>query len=329
VTEPAPSVRMASTTAESIPADVVAPVPEAETQPESAAPKVVVEEHRPSLFESLHEAWRCRHLFWQIASAVLLAVFTKLRLGPFWILFATFMSLIGYTLIFGGGVFNVATPNGMPYFLFMLVGMMGWQLFQQTLTISARSFLRLKRLVKEIHMPLILVPIAGSAQALLRFFLLLIVYVMAVIYYWVADGKIYAQLQPKFLFFTIVGLFLCVTLAWGISLWTAPLTAHTRDVRYLVRYLVPFWMFVTPVLYPIDHLKGTTRLIAEINPLSSPIEMAKVGMLGAGSVRLYAAIWSFVSISLVFASGVWFMNRYGARVVGLYDNLDEDDEDLM
>ena len=51
-------------------------------------------------------------------------------------------------------------------------------------------------------------------------------------------------------------------------------------------------MFVTPVLYPIDHLQGKTRLVAELNPLSSPIEMAKVGMIGAGSVRLFAAIWS-------------------------------------
>ena len=81
------------------------------------------------------------------------------------------MSLVGYTLIFGGGVFNVKAPNGMPYFLFTMVGMMGWQLFQTTMMISARSFLRLKSLVREIHMPLILVPIAGSAQALIRFLL--------------------------------------------------------------------------------------------------------------------------------------------------------------
>jgi ABC-type polysaccharide/polyol phosphate export permease len=321
---------LTSTTAEGFPTDLAPPPSDSDEGFEAAAPAVTVEDHRPRLFESLHEAWRCRHLFWQIASAVLLAVFTKLRLGPFWILFSTFMSVVGYTLIFGGGVFNVKAPNGMPYFLFMMVGMMGWQLFQQTLMISARSFLRLKSLVKDIHMPLILVPIAGSAQALIRFFLLLIAYLIAVVYYWVTQGRIYAQLQPKYLLFAVLGLLLCVTLAWGISLWTAPLTAHTRDVRYVLRYTVPFWMFVTPVLYPIDHLKGKTRLIAELNPLSSPVEMAKVGMVGAGSVRLYAAIWSIASISLVFASGVWFMTRYGARVVGLYDDqADEDDEVLL
>jgi hypothetical protein len=57
--------------------------------------------------------------------------------------------------------------------------------------------------------------------------------------------------------------------------------------------------------------------------------MAKVGMVGAGSVRLYAAIWSIAFIALVFASGVWFMNRFGARVVGLRDEVDDEDEMLL
>jgi lipopolysaccharide transport system permease protein len=317
-----------TSTAESFTTDVAESATEAgEVGDAPSTSDVTIEEHVPRLLDSLAEAWRCRYLFWQIASAMLLAYFAKLRLGPFWLIFPTFMSVIGYSLIFGGGVFSVPTPNGMPYFLFMMVGMMGWQLFQQTLMISARSFLRLKSLVKEIHIPLILVPIAGSAQALIRFCLLLVAYVITVVYYWLTQGKIYAQLQPKYLFFAVFGLLLCATLAWGISLWTAPLTAHTRDVRFVLRYIVPFWMFVTPVLYPIDHLKGKTRLVAEINPLSSPIEMAKVGLVGAGSVRPYAAIWSVVLIALVFASGVWFMNRFGERVVGLRDDVvDEDDE---
>ena len=291
--------------------------------PDSTAVEIV--EHRPSIFETLREAWRSRHLLWQVASTAFVAYFVRYRLGPTWLVLQTFMSVVGYTLIFGGGVFNVKAPNGMPYFLFMMVGMMGWQLFQTTMMISAQSFLRLKALVRDLNFPLILVPIAGSAQALVRFLLYLIGYVVAIIVFWITRGRIYAQLQPKYLLLSVLGLFLCALLAWGISLWTAPLTAHTRDVRFVIKYILPFWIFVSPVMYPIDHLHGKTRLVAELNPLSAPIEMAKVGMLGAGSVRTYAAIWSIVLIPLVFASGVWFMNRFGSRVVGLTPDEDEDD----
>ena len=290
---------------------------------------VEIVEHHPSVLETLGEAWRSRHLFWQIASTAFAAYFVRYRLGPTWLVLQTFMSLVGFTLIFGGGVFNVKTPNDMPYFLFMMVGMMGWNLFQTTMMISARSFMRLKTLVRDLHFPLILVPIAGSAQALFRFVLYLVGYVIAIVVFWITRGRIYAQLQPKYILFAVLGLFLCALLAWGISLWTAPLTMHTRDVRYVLKYALTFWIFVTPVLYPIDHLKGKTRLIAELNPLSSPIEMAKVGMIGAGSVRLFAAIWSISLICLVFASGVWFMNRFGNRVLGLTDDMMDDDDEML
>jgi ABC-type polysaccharide/polyol phosphate export permease len=317
-----------STTPDAL-AELPAAAREEEVLDRPAEDKVEILDYRPSLGESLAESWRSRRVLLQISITALMAYIVKYRLGPTWIVLQTFMGLIGYTLIFGGGVFNLKAPNGMPYFLFTMVGLMGWSLFSSTLQISARSFLRLRTLVRSVYFPLILVPIAGSAQALLRFALYLIAYVITIVYYWVTKGRIYAQLQPKYLAFALLGLFLCVTLAWGISMWTAPLTAHTRDVRMVLKYVVPFWMFVTPVLYPIEHLKGKTRLVAELNPLSSPVEMAHVGLVGAGSVRLYAALWSIGLIVGVFASGIWFMNRFGMRVVGLQPDPDEDEEEVL
>lgn len=264
-----------------------------------------------------------------VFGTALAAYIRKYRLGATWIVLQSFMSLVGYTLIFGGGVFKVQTPNGMPYFIFMIVGMMGWNLFQQTLTVSARSFLRLRSVIKDMHIPLIIVPIAGSSQALIRWFVIFVFYLIALVYYWITTGTLYLQLAPTYLFQSVFGLFLCVALAWGISLWTAPLTAHTRDVRMVLRFIVPFWFFITPVLYPIEQLHGKIRTLAELNPLSAPIEMAKVGLLGAGSVSIPFAIYSVVAISGVFASGIWFINRFGQRIVGLAGADDEDDEDEM
>jgi len=284
-------------------------------------------DHQPSLWESLRDSWRSRHLFGVIFSAALAAYIRKYRLGPTWIILQSVMSLVGYTLIFGGGVFNVKAPNGMPYFLFMCVGMMGWNLFNATLTVSARSFLRLRSIVREVHIPLILVPIAGSAQAIIRVGVVFIIYLIAVVYYFIASGTLYLQLTPKYLFMSTVGLFLCIAMAWGISLWTAPMTAHTRDVRMILRFVVPFWFFITPVVYPIEQLHGKIKLAAELNPLSAPVEMAKVGFLGVGSVSLPLMAWSVAAISAIFASGIWFINRFGQRIVGLSQTEDDEDDD--
>lgn len=317
---------MTSTTPETIPARLPAPVRAAETPDRWQTHGVEVVDYQPSLVETLRELWRARRVLPQVFFSALQSYLKRYRLGPFWIIFQTFMAIVGYSLIFGG-VFNVQAPNGMPYFLYMMVGMMGFQLFQRTMSVSSRSFQRLKTLVRDLHIPLIMVPLAGAAQALIQFSLYLVAYLISIVYYLAAKGHLYAQLGPKYLLMSFAGLALCLVFAWGISLWTAPLTAHTRDVRMILKFATPFWMLVTPVMYPIDRLHGKTRLVAELNPLTSPVEMAKVGLTGTGSVRLAAALWSIGLISVVFVSGVWFMNRFGMRVVGLQAGLDDDDDD--
>jgi lipopolysaccharide transport system permease protein len=317
-----------TTVAEDMAAAISATGLEAAAAPTAETPVEIVD-HKPSIFESYSEAWHSRRLCLQIVVTFFLQRFSRYRLGIFWLFFQTFMSLLGYALIFGGGVFNVKAPNGMPYFLYMIVGMMGWQLFQGTTMIAAMSFIRMKSFIRDVHIPLALIPIAGSGVALARVVVMLIAYVIGVVYFWIHDGKLYAQVQPKYLFFSAAGLFLCAMLAWGISMWTAPMTAHTRDVRFVLRYILPFWIFITPVLYPIDHLRGTTRLLAELNPLSSPVEMAKVGLVGAGSVRLYAAIWSVAIIAVLFTSGVWFIGRFGQRILRAEDEEQGDEEMMM
>lgn len=296
---------------------------------EPALAPVEVIDHHPSVLEAAREAWQSRRLLLVLASMIITQRIRTFRLRATWLILGPFMSVLGYSLIFGGGVFDVRAPNGMPYFLFLLVGMMGWQLFMRTLMMSTRGFQMVGSTARKLMLPIVLVPIAGSAIALLQFAFLLVMYSGIIVYYWVTQGTLYAQVEPKLIFFSVAGLFLCLVLAWGIGLWTAALAVWAKDVRYVVRYMMPFWMFLTPILYPIEQLKGNVRTIAELNPLSSPIEMVKVGMLGAGSVRLYAALWSIAVITLVFVSGVWFVNRFGRSLAGLRVNKDESEDMLL
>ena len=320
---------MTSTTPETFPAEPVAQqqledAPVFDTGSESA---VNVVGYRPAPFEAIREAWRYRRIALTVFWAVLLQNILRFRLGPFWMIAQTFMSLIGFSLIFGGGVFNLKAPGGMPYFLFVMVGMMGWQLFMHTLMMSTRGFQRVKML-KDFHLPLLWVPIVGSAQGLIRAFLFMAGYVVAILYLWAAQGHLYVQLSAKLLLMSFSGLSLCLMFAWGLGMWTAPLYAWAKDIRYVLTFVLPFWMFLTPVLYPIDHLHGKMRLLAEVNPLSSPVEMIKVGLLGAGSVRVYAAIGSIAAIVFIFLSGVWFITRFGHSLANLGGGrFDEDDND--
>ena len=321
---------MTSTTPETVSAEVLE-----QQRPGAAAvlgtgsePPVILVDHWPSPFQALREAWQYRRTALTVFWAVLLQSIMRFRLGPFWMIMQTFMSLVGFSLIFGGAVFNLKAPGGMPYFLFVMVGMMGWQLFQQTLMMSIRGFQRVK-LLKDFHLPLVWVPIVGSAQGLIRSVLYMAGYIVAILYLWATRGHLYVQLSPRLLLMSLAGLGLCLLFAWGLGMWAAPLFVWAQDIRYVLRFALPFWLFLTPVLYPIDHLHGKTRLLAEINPLSSPVEMIKVGLLGAGHVRVYAAIASIAVIAVVFLSGVWFITRFGGSLANLGRTDAMDDDDFM
>ena len=57
-------------------------------------------------------------------------------------------------------------------------------------------------------------------------------------------------LSPRSPCFGYLLLLLAVLTALGVGLWMSALNALYRDVRYVVPFLVQFWMFASPVAYP-------------------------------------------------------------------------------
>lgn len=298
----------------------------------SAADPVTIIPYRPSVLTTIKEVAEHRRFAFTVASTAVARHTKKYRLGATWIVFTTIMSVGGYSLIFGGGVFHVKTPHHMPYFLYLLVGMMGFNLFQSALNEANRSFLKLRKIVHTFRFPLILIPTFGTAYALFQFALNLTVYIVCTVYFWITRGVLYAQFSPKLLLMSAAGLGLCLMFAWAIGMWTGPLTYWARDVRMVISFVMPFYMLMTPVMYPVESLHGMTRKLAEINPLTSAIEMAKVGLLGVGAVSFWSAMWSVGFTFALFLSGYWFLHRYGPGLVtgasNPYDDGTDDDDDM-
>ena len=98
-------------------------------------------------------------------------------------------------------------------------------------------------------------------------------------------------------------------LAYGIGLWLAVFGAQVRDVRFTVRSMLTFWMLFTPVIYPLSAVPSQFRSLAEVNPMTAPVEMVKVGLLGGGSVPELALMISGGAVLVSLASGLWFFGK--------------------
>ena len=70
---------------------------------------------------------------------------------------------------------------------------------------------------------------------------------------------------------------LAVLTALGVGLWMSALNALYRDIRYVVPFLMQFWMFASPVAYPSSLVPQRWRWLCGLNPLAGVIDGFPLG----------------------------------------------------
>ena len=80
-------------------------------------------------------------------------------------------------------------------------------------------------------------------------------------------------------------------------------------------------------MYPLTAIPPAYRVLFEANPLTAPIEMVRLGLLGTGEVGLYPALWSIAFAAIAVTSGLWFFSREARRSVDTHGPDAEEDED--
>lgn len=294
-----------------------------ETAPPSLAeadrPQVVVRDARDTIRSLVAHAWAERHLAPRLGVRVLVKRIAGTKLGLSWLVIRPLMETVGMTLLFGG-LLQVPAPGPVPYFLFVLAGLTGWRLFERTVFFQTRSFDLYRKMMKEVAFPLLLIPLAAAAFPAVEIAVYLLVFVGSMLVFLLVDGQLYLQLDTTAL---IAGFALLITSALGMGLWTSVLNAKARDVRLGIRYVLQFWLFLTPVVYPLSALPKAYEWIAAVNPMTAPIELVKSGLLNIGNVRPDDLLLSVCFAAVMLASGLWFYAREARRSIDVLGELEE------
>jgi lipopolysaccharide transport system permease protein len=268
----------------------------------------------PSLGSTIREAWRSRSILVPMGQANVSAMFAMTKVGRGWLVVRPFADVVGKAFLFGA-VLGVAGAGGVPYFLMMLVALIAWRTFDRALFIGTRSFDQFSRLMRQFDLPLLLVPTAGLAPIVVHVGIYVVILALALAYYAIADGTLYLQLDLGLLV-GLAGFALCVVCGWSLVLWTSVFNAYTRDTRQAIRYVLQFWLYLTPVLYPLSQLPSSLEPLAHANPMTAPIEMVKAGLIDAGTVNTGGLVWSLAFVTLVLASGLVFFSRKATNFMG-------------
>ncbi len=95
--------------------------------------------------------------------------------------------------------------------------------------------------------------------------------------------------------------------ALAVSLWLSAFNVKYRDVAFGIGFLLQFWMYVSPVMYPASLVPEQWRLLYSLNPMAGVIEGFRWALLGNASPDFaMMAVSACVVLLLLFGGLVYF-----------------------
>jgi lipopolysaccharide transport system permease protein len=258
-------------------------------------------------FEALAAAWRDRALIPYFGRRFLEKRYDRTVLGWLWLPLRPSLDVFARVLLFGG--FLGVASGDRPYFMFFIAGMAAWQLFERTAFWATRALEMNRTLLSRANVSRLAAVVSAVVPGTLELLLYTAIGFVGAGYYLVTDGSSYLIFDPRMVAAVGLGLVLLALSGIAVGVWTSTLAAETRDVRFFLGYALGFWYFITPVIYPISAIPERYRPIAELNPLTAPVELVKYGILRTAPPTTSSLVVSSLFLVVTIAGGLWFFAR--------------------
>ncbi len=266
---------------------------------EMPLPTVVI---RPQIgFASLNiaEIWDYRELLYFLVWRDFKVRYKQTFIGAGWAIFQPAITMVIFTVVFG----NLAKipSDGLPYAVFAYTALVPWTYFSQALSRSGNGLVNNAHLITKVYFPRLIIPlsdvIAPAVDFLFAFLLLL--------------GLIaWFGITPNWGLLALpVFLFMAVITALAVGLWICPLNVRYRDIGHTIPFLTQFWMYASPVVYPVSLVPESWRLVYSLNPMVGVIEGFRWGLLGKENPDFSVMLISVAIVLLLFIGGLAFFKR--------------------
>jgi ABC-type polysaccharide/polyol phosphate export permease len=183
--------------------------------------------------------------------------------GTVWALIHPAITILAFWFVSAYGL-RISFEQGPPYFLLLFTGIIPWMTFSEAVMGGAGAVLSYEYLVKKIAFPLEILPIVKITSAA-AIHLLLIALLIVIL---VVSGIPLTLHAFEALYFFVAMLVLVTGIAWTL----AALEVFHRDVGHAVTALLTVWFWLTPILWPAQHLTAPAKYVVALNPLFYIVE---------------------------------------------------------
>lgn len=250
-----------------------------------------------ALLRSARCALLWRELLWVLLMRDIRARYTQSALGFYWAVVEPLIVAGIFTLIFS--TFVRVSTGDTPYTLFLLAGLLSWNLFSNSALNAVNSVVREPNLITKVYFPRELLPIAATMARVLDLAASLLVLIGLMVVF----GR---ALPPTIGLLPLV--VLCqIAFCVGIGLMIAAANVFYRDVGQLTGVALMIWMYLSALLYPLNVVPAAYLGIFLLNPMVGFIEAyRKLILLGTiPDPRMTAYTVTASLVALIFGYAVF------------------------
>ena len=247
----------------------------------------------------LGEMWDYRELLYFFVWRDIKIRYKQTAIGAGWAVLQPFLTMLIFSLFFGR--LAHIPSQGLPYPIFYYSALLPWMYFAGALQNATNTIVENQRLITKVYFPRLIMPFSSVLSGLVDFGISFLMFAAMMIYYGIRPSAAILWL-PVFLL-------LAVLTALGMGLWLAALNAIYRDVRYILPFLVQFWMFASPVAYPSSLVPGKWRWLYGLNPMAGVIEGFRWSLAGKGEPPGHLIFVSVAVVVAVLLSGIAYFQK--------------------
>jgi len=245
--------------------------------------------------------WNYRHLIKKIAISDFKLRYKNSVLGFFWSLLEPLLMLIVLYVVFT----NFMRVQIEHYQLFLLMGIVSWNMLSRGTTMSLNSIMGKPSLVKKVYFPREVLVISSSITALMMTLLEFIVFGIFMAVFTVMPGV-------TIVYFPVI-LFIEFILVLGLSFALASLNVFYRDIQYIWAVIIQAGFFAAPIIYPMSIIPEKYAWIIRLNPMTSIIEMLRGSVIYSTSPDIGEATFIIAAALGVLALGYFIFSRLESR----------------
>lgn len=248
----------------------------------------------------LKELWQYRELFYFFTWRDIKVKYKQTYLGILWALIQPLGMMLIFTLLFSR-TWKIDT-GPVQYPLFVLSGLILWNLFSASVSHAGESMLRNAHIISKIYFPRLVIPCSSILVAFFDFCMGLLLFIVFCIVY----GQ---PLHSSALLYFPAGILLTLLSAIGAGTLLAALNVKFRDFRYTIPFLLQFLFFATQVIYPLQLVQqnGVKYLLA-LNPVNAALELFRSPLSGIAPDMTIVGI-GLGSAFLLFFAGIYYFRK--------------------